>query len=384
MVVKAHGLVPIAEIAGIGWTSDAHHFTRPHQPTIVRAIRQALDDAEIDATAIGSVNAHGTSTPTGDGVEVACLREIFGDHLPKVPISANKSQVGHSLGAAAAVEAVLSVMALQKQFVLPHAELPGRPRARRRGLRERGSPARPRAGAVQLLRLWRHQLLRDLPRRLTVRAPRIQDHAAEGQSQLRPRRRRRTGLASGALPGPLRPTPTAPASCTTPTTSASSSWGRASLLRDAGFPLRQLEAEGYGYPICQVGADFFKPVDYDAPIFVHTRFRELRGVRVDFDYLITHAESGAVLCQGFTRHAGREPQRPSGRGGRHHHRNLPALSHLSRGTAMLPITIDVSLPEPACVGDHAIAGKAIVPAGGSFSIFWCTCSISRAWTWARR
>lgn len=118
-VVKAHGLVPVAEIAGIGWTSDAHHFTRPNQPTIVRAIHQALDDAEIDARAIGSVNAHGTSTPTGDGVEVACLREIFGDHLPKVPISANKSQVGHTLGAAAAVEAVLSVMALEKQFVLP-------------------------------------------------------------------------------------------------------------------------------------------------------------------------------------------------------------------------------------------------------------------------
>jgi 3-oxoacyl-[acyl-carrier-protein] synthase II len=118
-VVKAHGLKPVAEIAGIGWTSDAHHFTRPNQPTIARAIRQALADAEIDATAIGSVNAHGTSTPTGDAVEVACLREIFGDHLPKVPVSANKSQIGHSLGAAAAVEAVLSVMALEKQFVLP-------------------------------------------------------------------------------------------------------------------------------------------------------------------------------------------------------------------------------------------------------------------------
>ena len=118
-VVKAHGLRPVAEIAGIGWTSDAHHFTRPNQPTIARAIRQALDDAEVDARAIGSVNAHGTSTPTGDAVEVACLREIFGDHLPKVPVSANKSQVGHSLGAAAAVEAVLSVMALEKQVVLP-------------------------------------------------------------------------------------------------------------------------------------------------------------------------------------------------------------------------------------------------------------------------
>ena len=117
--VATHGLKALAEVAGVGWTSDAHHFTRPCQPTIVRAIRDALADAEIDAGAIGSINAHGTSTPTGDAVEVQCLREIFGDHLPRVPVSANKSQVGHSLGAAAAVEAVLAVMALEHQTVLP-------------------------------------------------------------------------------------------------------------------------------------------------------------------------------------------------------------------------------------------------------------------------
>jgi 3-oxoacyl-[acyl-carrier-protein] synthase II len=114
-VVAAHGLRPIAEVAGVGWTSDAHHFTRPYQPSIVRAIRDALSDAEIDAGAIGSINAHGTSTPTGDAVEVQCLREILGDRLPRVPISSNKSQVGHSLGAAAAVEAVLALMALEHQ-----------------------------------------------------------------------------------------------------------------------------------------------------------------------------------------------------------------------------------------------------------------------------
>jgi 3-oxoacyl-[acyl-carrier-protein] synthase II len=118
-VVAAHGLKPLAEIAGIGWTSDAHHFTRPYQPSIVRAIRAALADAEIDAGAIGSVNAHGTSTATGDGVEVACLQEVFGDQLPKIPVTANKSQVGHSLGASAAVEAVLALMALEHQTVLP-------------------------------------------------------------------------------------------------------------------------------------------------------------------------------------------------------------------------------------------------------------------------
>jgi 3-oxoacyl-[acyl-carrier-protein] synthase II len=118
-VVAAHGLKALAEVAGVGWTSDAHHFTRPFQPTIVRAMRDALADAEIDAAAIGSVNAHGTSTPTGDAVEVQCLREIFGVHLPRVPVTANKSQVGHSLGAAAAVEAVFALMALEHQTVLP-------------------------------------------------------------------------------------------------------------------------------------------------------------------------------------------------------------------------------------------------------------------------
>jgi 3-oxoacyl-[acyl-carrier-protein] synthase II len=115
----AAAVVLAAEVAGIGWSSDAHHFTRPNQPTIVRAIRDALDDAEIDPAAIGSVNAHGTSTPTGDAVEIACLREVLGARLPRIPITANKSQVGHSLGAAAAVEAVLSIMALENQVVLP-------------------------------------------------------------------------------------------------------------------------------------------------------------------------------------------------------------------------------------------------------------------------
>jgi 3-oxoacyl-[acyl-carrier-protein] synthase II len=122
-VVAAHGLRALAEIAGVGWTSDANHFTRPFQPTIARAIRDALADAEIDASAIGSINAHGTSTPTGDAVEIQCLREIFADNLPRVPITANKSQVGHSLGAAAAVEAVLALMALEQQTVLPTLNL---------------------------------------------------------------------------------------------------------------------------------------------------------------------------------------------------------------------------------------------------------------------
>jgi acyl-CoA thioester hydrolase len=97
--------------------------------------------------------------------------------------------------------------------------------------------------------------------------------------------------------------------------------GRSTLLRDSGFPLRQVEADGYVYPIFQLGLDFFRPMDYDDPIFVHTRFRELAAVRVDFDYIITHAESGLVLCRGFTRHC--------------------ATNHTGRPVAVDPVTIGI-------------------------------------------
>ena len=117
--VNSLGLSAKAEVAGIGWNSDAHHFTRPNPMTIVRAIRQAIADAEISPGDIGAINAHGTSTPTGDSVEVECLREVFGPALPAIPVSANKSQIGHSLGASAAIEATLAIEAMGKGVVLP-------------------------------------------------------------------------------------------------------------------------------------------------------------------------------------------------------------------------------------------------------------------------
>lgn len=118
-VLQAHGLTPRAEVAGIGWNSDANHFTRPNRDTIIRAIGNAIYDAEISAADIGAINAHGTSTPTGDGTEVGCLRTIFGEKVSTIPVSANKSQVGHSLGASAAIEAALGIEAMQRQMVLP-------------------------------------------------------------------------------------------------------------------------------------------------------------------------------------------------------------------------------------------------------------------------
>ena len=117
--IKQCGLTKKAEVAGVGMTSDAKHFTRPNKETIVRAIHDSLTDAEISARDIGSINAHGTSTPTGDATEVECLREVFAEHISTIPVSANKSQVGHSLGASAAIEAALSIEAMSQGVVLP-------------------------------------------------------------------------------------------------------------------------------------------------------------------------------------------------------------------------------------------------------------------------
>ena len=117
--LSALGLTPRAEVLGVGWTSDAHHFTLPNQETIVRAIRQAIDDAGLQPRDIQYINAHGTSTPKGDTIEVESLRDVFGADLSRIPISSNKSQIGHTLGAAAGIEAALAIEAMQQGMVLP-------------------------------------------------------------------------------------------------------------------------------------------------------------------------------------------------------------------------------------------------------------------------
>ncbi|BBO88855.1 beta-ketoacyl-[acyl-carrier-protein] synthase family protein [Desulfosarcina ovata] len=113
------GLTPRAEVLGVGWTSDAHHFTLPNRATIVRAIAQAIDDAELTPGDIEYVNAHGTSTAKGDKVEIESLRDVFGSHLVRIPVSSNKSQIGHTLGAAGAIEAALGIEAMRRELVLP-------------------------------------------------------------------------------------------------------------------------------------------------------------------------------------------------------------------------------------------------------------------------
>jgi acyl-CoA thioester hydrolase len=79
-------------------------------------------------------------------------------------------------------------------------------------------------------------------------------------------------------------------------------YGRASLMRDTAFPYKEVEASGFVYPIIDLGIQFYEPLYYDDPLWIHTRPAELERVKLRFDYVITHAETGALVCRGFTKH----------------------------------------------------------------------------------
>jgi 3-oxoacyl-[acyl-carrier-protein] synthase II len=117
--LASSALIPRAEVLGVGWTSDARHFVLPNKNTVIQAIRTAIDDAGLEPGDIQYVNAHGTSTSRGDRTEVECLREVFGDKLEKIPVSSNKSQIGHTLGASAAIEAALGIESMNRGIILP-------------------------------------------------------------------------------------------------------------------------------------------------------------------------------------------------------------------------------------------------------------------------
>ncbi|MGC1403577.1 MAG: beta-ketoacyl-[acyl-carrier-protein] synthase family protein [Thermodesulfobacteriota bacterium] len=118
-LIKAYGLKARAEVLGVGWSSDAYHYTSPNPVTITRAIRETIEDAGLQPADIQYINAHGTSTPKGDRTEIKCLREVFGKSIEKIPVSSNKSQLGHTLGATAAIEAALTIEAMGKGLILP-------------------------------------------------------------------------------------------------------------------------------------------------------------------------------------------------------------------------------------------------------------------------
>lgn len=123
---KQRGAKILAEIVGYGASADAYHLTQPapEGEGAQRAMRAALKDAKLAADAIDYVNAHGTSTPVGDVIELQAVRSIFGDYATKgLWISSTKSVTGHLLGAAGGLEAVFSVLALRDGAVPPTINL---------------------------------------------------------------------------------------------------------------------------------------------------------------------------------------------------------------------------------------------------------------------
>ena len=113
---KIYGL-----ILGCGDKADDFHRTRtsPDGGPAIAAVRAALEDAGLDENGIDYVNAHGTSTPENDKMEYLALSTVFGEAIANIPVSSNKSMIGHTLSAAGAVEAVISLLSLQYEMLPP-------------------------------------------------------------------------------------------------------------------------------------------------------------------------------------------------------------------------------------------------------------------------
>jgi nodulation protein E len=118
---RARGAKIYAEVCGMGMTSDAHHLTQPTIDGPARAMRGALREAGMTPDEIGYINAHGTGTAGNDPVETKAIRDVFGPHADKLAVSSTKSMHGHALGAAGALEAIATIMALHHGILPPTA-----------------------------------------------------------------------------------------------------------------------------------------------------------------------------------------------------------------------------------------------------------------------
>lgn len=139
-----------AEVAGCGASSDAYHMVipSPNPEPATAAMRQALADAHLAPEAVDYVNAHATSTPVGDQAEAKVLQTVFGSHIDKLPVSSTKSMTGHLLTAAAAVEALACIVALDRQTVPPTINLDNPdPECRLRHVPNQAEPHRVRVTA---------------------------------------------------------------------------------------------------------------------------------------------------------------------------------------------------------------------------------------------
>lgn len=118
---KARGAKIYAEVAGGGLSSDAYHMTAPHPDGIgvIAVMKNCLRNAGIKPEEVDAINTHGTSTPLGDVAELKAIREVFGDHAKNININSTKSMTGHLLGAAGAIEAIASILAMKYSLVPP-------------------------------------------------------------------------------------------------------------------------------------------------------------------------------------------------------------------------------------------------------------------------
>ena len=118
---KARGAKIYAEIVGYGMSGDAFHVTMPDETGsgAIRVMTKAIKDAGISPEQIGYINAHGTSTPYNDKFETLAIKKVFGEHAYKLAVSSTKSMTGHALGAAGGIEAVISVLSLHENQLMP-------------------------------------------------------------------------------------------------------------------------------------------------------------------------------------------------------------------------------------------------------------------------